>query len=53
MYVESCVFECEDFLEENQKQANKVTHIGLAKASNLLYMVLPFCCFFSYSFGHS
>jgi hypothetical protein len=28
MYMESCVFECEDFPKENQKLANKATHIG-------------------------
>jgi len=28
MYMESCVFECEDFPKENRMQANKATHIG-------------------------
>ena len=29
MYMESCVFVCEDFPMENQKLANKATDIGL------------------------
>jgi len=29
MYMESCVFVCEDFPKENRMQANKATHIGL------------------------
>ncbi|MFG6688092.1 hypothetical protein ACGK9U_16090, partial [Mariniflexile sp. HNIBRBA6329] len=28
MYMESCVFECEDFPKENRMQANKATDIG-------------------------
>jgi hypothetical protein len=35
--MESCVFVCEDFPKENRMQANKATHIGLAKTSNFLY----------------
>ena len=40
MYMESCVFECEDFPKENQMQANKATNIGQAQNSNFLYTVL-------------
>ena len=40
MYMESCVFVCEDFPKENQKPANKATNNGLAKTSNFLYTVL-------------
>jgi hypothetical protein len=28
MYMESCVFVCEDFPKENRMQANKATNIG-------------------------
>ena len=44
--MESCVFECEDFPKENQKQANKATHIGLGKTSNFLYILLAHVYFF-------
>ena len=40
MYKESWVFVCEDFPKENQMQASKATHIGLAKNSNFLYTAI-------------
>ncbi len=40
MYMEICVFVCEDFPKDNQKLANKATNIGLDKSSNFLYTSL-------------